>query len=82
MKKNFILGVGCQKGGTTWLHQQLNKSKNTDMGFLKEYHVFDALYVPECQGFLSDKLTRVSNAFHDFNSLSKKSKLLKHINFT
>jgi hypothetical protein len=43
MTKTFILGVGAQKGGTTWLHRQLNKNKNIDLGFRKEYHIFDAI---------------------------------------
>ena len=43
MKKTFVLGVGAQKGGTTWLHRQLNNNSNVDMGFRKEYHVFDAI---------------------------------------
>ena len=81
MKKNFILGVGCQKGGTTWLHSQLEKSSNVDMGFTKEYHVFDALYVPECRGFLNRKLDSLKNTPHDIESLSKKSQLLMHLNF-
>lgn len=40
-KKIFILGVGAQKAGTTWLHSQLDLNENIDMGFTKEYHVFD-----------------------------------------
>ena len=43
MTKTFILGVGAQKGGTTWLHRQLNCNKNIDLGFRKEYHIFDAI---------------------------------------
>lgn len=43
MEKVFILGVGAQKAGTSWLHQQLNRNNNIDMGFCKEYHVFDAI---------------------------------------
>ena len=43
MSKTFILGVGAQKGGTTWLHRQLDSNHNIDMGFQKEYHVFDSL---------------------------------------
>lgn len=44
--KTFLLGVGCQKGGTTWLHSQLMNYENVDMGFCKEYHHFDTLYLP------------------------------------
>ena len=43
MKKIFILGVGAQKGGTTWLHRQLNSNQNIDLGFRKEYHILDAI---------------------------------------
>lgn len=45
MQKDFILGVGCQKGGTSWLRNQLNNHETCDFGFLKEYHVFDYLYL-------------------------------------
>lgn len=45
--KVFILGVGCQKGGTTWLHRQLLKSIHVDTGMRKEYHVFNSLYNKE-----------------------------------
>jgi hypothetical protein len=39
----FLLGVGCQKGGTAWLHRYLEASPQCDPGFRKEYHVWDAL---------------------------------------
>tara|TARA_B100000900_G_scaffold416051_1_gene448744 strand:- start:9985 stop:10857 length:873 start_codon:yes stop_codon:yes gene_type:complete len=41
MKKIFILGMGAQKAGTTWMHDYLDKYKETDFGFKKEYHVLD-----------------------------------------
>lgn len=46
MEKIFLLGVGCQKGGTTWLHRYLNRHPEVNLGFRKEYHVFDALTIP------------------------------------
>ncbi len=42
----FLLGVGCQKGGTAWLHRYLEASPQCDPGFRKEYHVWDALDLP------------------------------------
>lgn len=81
MKKDFILGVGCQKGGTTWLYSQLRKSRSVDMGFLKEYHVFDALYVPQCVGFLTNRIKRMKNISHDINALRKEKQLFKHLSF-
>ena len=43
MKKIFILGVGAQKAGTTWLHRQLIKNSKFNFGHRKEYHVFDSI---------------------------------------
>ena len=42
-QKRFILGVGAQKAGTTWLHHYLSQQPFSDFGFRKEYHVFDAV---------------------------------------
>lgn len=44
--KTFLLGVGAQKAGTTWLHDYLSHSPQADLGFTKEYHVFDSLTLP------------------------------------
>lgn len=41
--KTFLLGAGCQKGGTTWLFRYLKESPQYVRGYMKEYHVFDAL---------------------------------------
>ncbi len=41
----FILGAGAQKAGTTWLHQYLRQHKGFRGGPLKEYHVWDAVYL-------------------------------------
>ena len=38
----FLLGLGAQKAGTSWLHQQLHSRRDADFGCLKEYHVHDA----------------------------------------
>lgn len=43
----FVLGVGAQKAGTTWLYQYLKACENTNMGDLKEYHIWDGLLQPE-----------------------------------
>lgn len=39
--KTFVLGIGAQKAGTSWLHKQLTSQPYSDFGFTKEYHVFD-----------------------------------------
>jgi hypothetical protein len=46
MAKTFLLGVGCQKGGTSWLYDYLAGSPQFAQGYRKEYHVFDALDLP------------------------------------
>ena len=55
--KNFILGVGCQKGGTTWLYRQLSKSSSVNLGFKKEYHVWWAY----TEGKSNIKIKEISN---------------------
>lgn len=45
--KTFLLGVGCQKGGTTWLHNYIDQNPASDLGFRKEYHIFDAHWLPD-----------------------------------
>ncbi len=44
-EKTFLLGVGAQKSGTSWLRAYLNHNANVDMGQLKEYHVWDSVYL-------------------------------------
>lgn len=56
----FILGVGGQKCGTTWLHYYLGTHKFVDFGFEKEYHVFDARTLPECEFFLEGMVMKVA----------------------
>jgi hypothetical protein len=46
MAKTFLLGVGCQKGGTSWLYDYLAGSPQFAHGYRKEYHVFDSLDLP------------------------------------
>jgi hypothetical protein len=54
----FLLGVGGQKCGTSWLHDMLMRSVEVDMGFNKEYHIFDARTLPECARFRDGTLKR------------------------
>ncbi len=45
--RTFILCLGAQKAGTTWLFKQLIKSPHYSKGFSKEYHLFDTLYLDQ-----------------------------------
>jgi len=58
MTKTFLLGLGAQKSGTTWLHDYLTTLDGVDMGFVKEYHVFDARYQSEDRGRKADLIAR------------------------
>jgi len=46
-RKTFLLGVGSQKAGTSWLHKALASQSECDFGFAKEYHALNAMYLPE-----------------------------------
>jgi sulfotransferase family protein len=43
-RKTFLLGIGCQKGGTSWLYDYLAHHPEVATGYGKEYHVLDAHY--------------------------------------
>lgn len=62
MQKTFLLGLGAQKSGTTWLHRYLSDHPATNMGFKKEYHVLDAAHLPDCGEFR-----------HRFNRMSRQA---------
>ena len=49
--RTFILGVGAQKSGTTWLYKYLDSYDGVDAGFTKEYHIWDALHSADCNKF-------------------------------
>lgn len=46
-QKTFILGFGTQKAGTTWVHKYLSSYEHANFGVAKEYHIWDALFLPE-----------------------------------
>lgn len=54
--KTFVLGVGTQKGGTTWLFHYLAQQPHANFGFEKEYHIWDAVHSDLCK----DALVRLS----------------------
>lgn len=44
MKKTFLLGLGAQKAGTTWLYKYLKEHPECEMGEIKEKAVFSAYF--------------------------------------
>jgi Sulfotransferase family len=55
LSRTFLLGVGAQKAGTTWLHEALSGLETVNFGAMKEYHVWDAVLSPEFKRFLLPK---------------------------
>jgi hypothetical protein len=45
-QKTFILGLGAQKAGTTWLYDYLASSGRMATQRIKEYHIWDGLHIP------------------------------------
>ncbi len=43
-RPKFLLGVGCQKAGTSWLYDYLKRHKQVFLPSPKELHVFDAVF--------------------------------------
>ena len=39
MNKTFVLGVGAQKAGTSWLFEQISNSKHFQKGISKEMRI-------------------------------------------
>jgi hypothetical protein len=62
-KPIFVLGVGAQKAGTTWLHAYLKSLPEVDLGFMKEYHVFDQNHVRDTT---PGRRKRFENYLHGF----------------
>lgn len=51
-QKTFILGLGAQKTGTSWLYNYLASSGTVATHVIKEYHVWDALCIPGLGGLV------------------------------
>ena len=62
-KKSFVLGLGHQKCGTSWLHKYLCQSDKFAEGHRKEFHVWDRVDIPLFFGNRSkSKLVSMLNA--------------------
>ena len=63
---NFLLGVGAQKAGTTWVNQYLRRHPQTACGRIKELHVFsNALRPDRFADGRAKKIQRVRNYLDD-----------------
>jgi len=46
-KQTFVLGIGCQKAGTTWLWDFLRAHDEVALALPKELHIFDTMLRPD-----------------------------------
>jgi hypothetical protein len=56
--KTFVLGVGAQKAGTTWLYEYFAKRDGIYMSPLKEMHYFDVKYRPKLCANIGERFGR------------------------
>jgi hypothetical protein len=45
--KTFVLGIGAQKSGTSWLYEYLRSRPEMYVSPIKELHYFDRIYRPD-----------------------------------
>lgn len=45
--KTFLLCVGSERCGTSWLYSFIKQLEGVNLGDLKEYHFFDSINIPE-----------------------------------
>jgi Sulfotransferase family len=57
-RPTFLLGLGCQKGGTTWLHAYLERHPQVARGFCKEHHVVDAHFQEPRRAWQDERIDR------------------------
>ena len=77
-KPIFILGVGAQKAGTTWLHAYLESLPEVDLGFMKEYHVFDQKHVRDTTPGRKKRIENYLDSFFGSDSLSLRHKFRRN----
>jgi hypothetical protein len=79
MKKPiFLLGVGAQKAGTTWLHAYLRSLPEVDLGFMKEYHVFDQGHVRDTTPNRRDVFKNNFRSYFGSDNLAKRYKFRRN----
>ena len=77
-KPIFVLGVGAQKAGTTWLHAYLESLPEVNLGFMKEYHVFDQKHVKDTTPGRKKRIENYLDSFFGSDSLSLRHKFRRN----
>ena len=80
-QKTFLLGVGAQKAGTTWLYDYLSCRKDSVMGYTKEYHVFDSLTLEGFDHFTKRAIADLALIETDKTKHLKKQNIQRFLSF-
>lgn len=73
-RPTFLLGLGAQKAGTTWLHDYLSVNGLVHFGARKEYHVLDSYFGLEPKAQLM-RFRRLALLMQDYHQSGPKEKL-------
>ncbi len=73
-RPTFLLGLGAQKAGTTWLHDYLSVNGLVQFGGRKEYHVLDSYFGLEPNAQLM-RFRRLALLMQDYHQNGPKEKL-------
>jgi hypothetical protein len=64
-ERRFLICFGCQRGGTTWLDDQLRKHPGFDFPPRKELRYLDPIYVHKFESIQQKRLTRFRRRLHE-----------------
>lgn len=71
--KNYFLGIGAEKAGTTWLAKQLERHPQIFVTPHKEIHYFDDLYINEGDFYRKEKFEAFKKLLEvDYNEMITK----------
>lgn len=74
--KTFLMCVGAQKAGTTWMWHYLHRNPKIDLGFKKEYHTWEVYTNPFFKFLKKELEDKIANT----HSTPKKLKQLSFMN--
>jgi hypothetical protein len=63
--KLFLVGLGAQKAGSTWMARYLASHPQVYVPRLKELHYFDAVYMPRLCGHVPGRMARLAKDVAD-----------------
>ncbi len=79
-RKKFVLGVGAQKSGTSWLWSYLFRRSDVNTGFRKEYHLFDQMTL-DINHFVNESVDQMQAALESGEDDKLPGKVVRRFNF-